>query len=360
MLPTVVMGLALLALIIVLPYYLMFMSGRARLVSSIPGPIPLPFIGNALEFGMNGVDLLRIMISLRHKFGSIVRCWLGPYLVVSITDPRHAEIFLTSKTNIKKSMQYRFLEDMGGKGLVTSSGNKWRSDRKLLNPAFHFSILKDFLSVFNSQASVLTQKLEKEVGGSEFDIYRYLTLCTLDISCETSMGVRMNIQDYKNNEYLEAVSSVEACVIQRCLRPWLYPDFIFNLTELGKRQKTYLKILHDTSEKIIQRKKREVLVKENESENVEHENEREYKKRSAFLDLLLQHERNGYLTDVDIQDQVGTFLLAVGIVFCLADGLCVVANAQERETREEEKRRGKEKKEKRQRKEKKEEEEETR
>ncbi|GLH16708.1 Cytochrome P450 4C1, partial [Gryllus bimaculatus] len=316
MILTVMQGLALLVLTVLLPYYLMFISGKARLVSSLPGPTPLPFIGNALEIGRNGVELLSMLSALRQQYGSFVRLWLGPYLVVAVADPQHAETFLTSKTNITKSLQYKFIEVMAGKGLLTSTGDKWRSDRKLINPAFSYKILEEFLTVFNSQASVLTQKLKKEVGGPEFDIHKYLLLCALDISCESSMGVKMNIQDDKNNEYLRALSSVETCIVKRCMRPWLYPDFIFNFTELGKQLKTSLKIVRETANKIIQKRKREFSLKEDDSAKNKHENEFGYKKKTPFLDLLLQHERDGYFTDQDIQDQ-GHDTVATSSGFCL-------------------------------------------
>lgn len=54
---------------------------------------------------------------------------------------------------------------------------------QILTPAFHFKILDDFLDVFNEQSVVLGKKLEKEVDNGSFNIFPYVTLCTLDIVC---------------------------------------------------------------------------------------------------------------------------------------------------------------------------------
>lgn len=54
---------------------------------------------------------------------------------------------------------------------------------QILTPAFHFKILDDFLDVFNEQSVVLTNKLENEVDNGSFNIFPYVTLCTLDIVC---------------------------------------------------------------------------------------------------------------------------------------------------------------------------------
>lgn len=64
-----------------------------------------------------------------------------------------------------------------------STGDKWRSRRKMLTPTFHFSILTDFLEVMNEQSDILIQKMLKHVGGDPFNCFGYITLCALDIIC---------------------------------------------------------------------------------------------------------------------------------------------------------------------------------
>lgn len=54
---------------------------------------------------------------------------------------------------------------------------------QILTPAFHFKILDDFIDVFTEQSQVLVQKMEKESGKAAFNIFPYVTLCTLDIVC---------------------------------------------------------------------------------------------------------------------------------------------------------------------------------
>ena len=36
-----------------------------------------------------------------------------------------------------------------GEGLATSSGIKWKKHRKMLTPAFHFDVLKQYVPVYN-------------------------------------------------------------------------------------------------------------------------------------------------------------------------------------------------------------------
>lgn len=69
-------------------------------------------------------------------------------------------------------------------------GSKWQGRRKLLTPTFHFKILEDFLQVFNEHSATLIQQLEKAIQvENEFNIYPFITLCTLDIIC----GIKRNV-----------------------------------------------------------------------------------------------------------------------------------------------------------------------
>ena len=63
-------------------------------------------------------------------------------------------IFNSSKDLISKSWHYRYLETWLSKGLLTSTGAKWQARRKMLTPSFHFNILGDALSTFNTQVRV--------------------------------------------------------------------------------------------------------------------------------------------------------------------------------------------------------------
>lgn len=84
---------------------------------------------------------------------------------------------------ITKSNGYNHLMPWLGTGLLTSTGQKWLSRRKIITPAFHFNILEDFVEVFEKQSSIFELNLRKFEGSGDFNIFPLTALCALDVVC---------------------------------------------------------------------------------------------------------------------------------------------------------------------------------
>lgn len=126
--------------------------------------------------------------------GDVVRLFLGYKSIVFLMDPRDVELILGSNVHLKKSSEYRFFEPWLGDGLLISSGDKWRSHRKLIVPSFHQVVLKSFVGAFNRNSLQLVNRLKSKVG--EFDVHDYLSETTVDIllgNYLTSSEVLINI-----------------------------------------------------------------------------------------------------------------------------------------------------------------------
>ncbi|XP_075786455.1 cytochrome P450 4V2-like isoform X2 [Pelodiscus sinensis] len=220
-------------------------------------------------------------------------------------------VILSSSKHIQKSYQYKFLYPWLGTGLLTSTGDKWRSRRKMITPTFHFSILADFLEVMNEQASILVKKLEKHADKEPFDCFLDITLCALDIICETSMGKKVGAQNNKNSEYVRAVYKMSDIIQHRQKSPWLWPDFMYSMVHEGREHNRILKILHSFTDSVIAEKSQE--IKNHEQHKTDFEGKCEQsgcKKRRAFLDMLLNttDDKGNRLSYMDIREEVDTFM----------------------------------------------------
>ncbi|KAL6419106.1 hypothetical protein ACFW04_011568 [Cataglyphis niger] len=242
-------------------------------------------------------------------------------------------IILSSTKHIEKGYVYKLLHPWLGTGLLTSTGTKWHARRKILTPAFHFNILKQFTDILIKEGDYMAESL-KEVGGTVVkDLIPFITEHTLNAICETAMGISLQKYGEFQQQYRNAIHDIIQLMVYRTFKPWYYNDLIFALSPQGRKQKKILKILHGFTEKIIAERR---LYHERTNyrylENLENDKETEIndaevfgikKKRLAMLDLLIAVSRDNLLSDLDIREEVDTFMFeghdttAMGITFAL-------------------------------------------
>lgn len=95
--------------------------------------------------------------------------------------------------------------------------------------------------------------------------------------------------------------------------------FFFQFSSLAKRQDIALKILHDFTDKVIFRRRQELLNQGINNNKLNDEADDDFsdlgiKKKKAFLDILLQSTMNDQpLTDLEIREEVDTFSFEVSV-----------------------------------------------
>ncbi|XP_064601464.1 cytochrome P450 4F2-like [Liolophura sinensis] len=198
---------------------------------------------------------------------------------------------------------YTFLKPWLGDGLLISSGAKWERNRKLLTSAFHFNVLKPYVTIYNEAADVLLGKLERlSKRGESIEVFNHMALYTLDVMLQCAFSYKDNIQDAGeiHHPYVTAVRRLARLVPERHLRPHLYVDFFFSLSKLGKENKKLLDYVHSFCEKLISERK-EMLGQNPDAPKKSH---------LDFLDILLtaKDEKGVGLSMEDIRAEADTFL----------------------------------------------------
>lgn len=277
----------------------------------IPSVVPAyPFVGHALLMKPNGTDFFQQLIQYTEEFRHLplIKLWIGPVPLVALYKAENVEVILTSSKQIDKSFLYKFLQPWLGLGLLTSTGNKWRSRRKMLTPTFHFTILEDFLDVMNEQANILVGKLEKHVNQGAFNCFFHVTLCALDIICETAMGKNIQVQSNGDSEYVRTVYRMSDMIYRRMKMPWFWFDLWYLLFKEGREHRRGLKCLHAFTNNVIA--ERVDAMKVEEDWHAGRGPGPSKRKRKAFLDLLLSmtDEDGNRLSQEDIQEEVDTFM----------------------------------------------------
>ncbi|GFR15369.1 cytochrome P450 4V2 [Trichonephila clavata] len=251
---------------------------------------------------LKGKFLGKMLAGYYHLFqNSPLFCfWVSYVPFIILTKAEAVEALISGTKFMEKNWSYNWLQPWLGTGLLTSHGSKWKSRRKLLTPSFHFEILKDFLPVFNEQSKVLVKRLRKETEMDSTDIVMPITLCSLDIMCETTLGVSVGAQENTDSPYVKSVTRAGEIIMERMLSSWYWFDFLFNFMEKGKELNHHINILHNFTLGVIQEKKRKLMSGDPDIDSK--------RKRMALMDLLLEHHiKTRTLTEEDIREEVDTF-----------------------------------------------------
>uniref|UniRef100_A0A0A9YUK8 Cytochrome P450 4c21 n=1 Tax=Lygus hesperus TaxID=30085 RepID=A0A0A9YUK8_LYGHE len=278
-----------------------------RIFNKLPGPDDQPFFfGSAWAlFRMDMDDVIPYVREKLEKFGGMYACYFMGLPTVICSDPEVIEVILTSNKNIDKGPEYSLIGRWLANGLLLSTGEKWRQRRKMLTPSFHFKILEDCMDCMSrSWRNVVGVFLASE--GQPVDPLPIMGAGALNIICESAMGTVLDENDDRSKEYVAAVKRASRDSIRRVLNPLIRNDFMFDLTPLSKSHAKDLEILHGFTGEVIKERKAAFA----EEKLYEQYSDADGKKRQVFLDSLLELAKKENLNELDIREEVDTFMFA--------------------------------------------------
>uniref|UniRef100_A0A8B9S8T6 Cytochrome P450 4B1 n=1 Tax=Apteryx owenii TaxID=8824 RepID=A0A8B9S8T6_APTOW len=207
-------------------------------------------------------------------------------------------------TDPKSPVTYKLLIPWIGKGLLTLNGAKWFQHRKLLTPAFHYDVLKPYVTLMSDSVKVMLDKWEKRnTQRKTMEIFQDMSLMTLDTIMKCAFSYDTNCQTQNHADfYIKAVYDLTYLVVQR-IRTLSLSDVFYGMTRKGHQFQEACKLAHTHTDKVIKERKL-LLCNEKEREKI-------LKKRHLdFLDILLcaKDEKGVGLSDEDLRAEVDTFM----------------------------------------------------
>jgi cytochrome P450 len=155
-------------------------------LSRPPGPKGSWFAGNLAQYRR---ARLNFFTSCARTYGDFVALRFGPYHITLVSDPQAIEyVLVTGARNFRKHFALRLNPLILGNGLLTSEGDFWLRQRKLMQPAFLRSRLLGYCPTF---VELTRRMLDRWHSGREVDILTEMELLTLDIAGQTLFGAEV-------------------------------------------------------------------------------------------------------------------------------------------------------------------------
>ncbi|NXA70910.1 CP4FN protein, partial [Mohoua ochrocephala] len=271
-------------------------------------------MGQSTEEGLQQVDTL----VARYRHGCL---WWGlPWLpVLRLFHPSTLRPLLSASAFVapKDELSYSFLKPWLGEGLLLSRGQRWVRHRRLLTPAFHGDVLRDYMEIFNQSTRVLLVRDPRctrakwgaaaaAAGGGPvgLEVLQPLSLLTLDTLQKCIFSHESHCQE-QPSEYIQAILELSSLVVRRQLQPLLHPWWLYSLSSDGRRFTRACATVHAFTADVVQRRRRALACLGHQAWLDGHRG-----RSMDFIDLLLlTKDENGHtLSDEDIAAEADTFM----------------------------------------------------
>ncbi len=166
-------------------------SARRRFAASKEPPSPPGrfLLGNVPELT---ADPLGFVVRARRDYGDVIRLrfpLLRAYLAAHPDDIKHV-VQDNHDNYTKNNIDYRLLKRGLGEGLLTSDGDYWIAQRRLIQPMFHRERMADYGAIIARAAQSITEDWAARArSGDPFDIAAEMTRITLAVVARAMFSV---------------------------------------------------------------------------------------------------------------------------------------------------------------------------
>ena len=141
---------------------------------------------------------------LEAKYGDISKIKFGPFTVIYLANPDYIGHVLLNRDTYTKVQEGGMLRIMLGNGLLTSEGDFWLKQRRLIQPVFHKQRLDRFIQKISESTDEMLAGWGKR-NGETLDAYNEMNRVTLDIVGKTLFSAKVKDEFDKVNSALTKI-----------------------------------------------------------------------------------------------------------------------------------------------------------
>ena len=195
------------------------------MISSMPIPAVSRFrcFADSRAMFQNPVQILS---RYNEIFGDTFRLYLGGLKeAIVTTDPAIIQqVLKTNAENYQKSeIQVKRMGHFLGKGLLTTHGEAWRNQRRLIQKGFDRKQLDALSSIMQDSLAESLRDFDRQIRGGPVDIYPRLMKITFAMVARSLFGARLKDEDIDLVSH--TICTVQEFIVRQTLQPYLNPWF---------------------------------------------------------------------------------------------------------------------------------------
>jgi cytochrome P450 len=191
--------------------------------------LPLPVVSRFTCFADSramAANPVQVLSNYTELFGDTFRSYLGGIKeVIVTTNPAVIQhVLKTNAENYKKSeIQVKRMGHFLGKGLLTTHGEAWRTQRRLIQKGFDRKQLDALSSIMQDSLAESLREFDRHTQVGAVDIYPQLMKMTFAMVARSLFGAKLKDEDIDLVSH--TISTVQEFIVRQTLQPYLNPWF---------------------------------------------------------------------------------------------------------------------------------------
>jgi cytochrome P450 len=169
---------------------------------------------------------VQVLSKYTATFGDTFRFYLGGIKdAIVTTDPAVIQhVLKTNAENYQKSeIQVKRMGHFLGKGLLTTHGEAWRTQRRLIQKGFDRKQLEALSSIMQDSLAESLLEFDRQVHVGVVDIYPQLMKMTFAMVARSLFGAKLKGEDIDLVSH--TICTVQEFIVRQTLQPYLNPWF---------------------------------------------------------------------------------------------------------------------------------------
>jgi cytochrome P450 len=169
---------------------------------------------------------VQVLSKYTELLGDTFRFYLGGLKAAIVTsNPGVIQYVLkTNAENYQKSeIQVKRMGHFLGKGLLTTHGEAWRTQRRLIQKGFDRKELEALSSIMQDSLNESLRDFDRQISAGPVDIYPHLMKMTFAMVARSLFGARLKDEDIDLVSH--TISTVQEFIVRQTLQPYLNPWF---------------------------------------------------------------------------------------------------------------------------------------
>jgi len=192
-------------------------------------PVPIPVVSRSRSFADSramAANPIQVLSKYTDLYGDTFRCYLGGVKEVMITtNPAVIQhVLKTNWENYQKShIQVKRMGHFLGKGLLTTHGEPWHTQRRLIQKGFDRKQLDALSSIMQDSLSESLREFDRQAKLGPVDIYPHLMKMTFAMVARSLFGAKLKDEDIDLVSH--TICTVQEFIVRQTLQPYLNPWF---------------------------------------------------------------------------------------------------------------------------------------